>query len=113
MILKLTLQPLVENALYHGIKSKRGGGTITIRAKQNHDHQVLLEVEDDGVGCTPYSLGKIQQEIDSESNEIILKESGLANVSKRIKLYYGKQYGLSINSHYQEGTQITVAIPAK
>ena len=114
-ILKLTLQPLVENALYHGIKSKRGGGTITIRAKQNHDHQVLLEVEDDGVGCTPYSLGKIQQEIDSESNEIILKESGfgLANVSKRIKLYYGKQYGLSINSHYQEGTQITVAIPAK
>jgi two-component system, sensor histidine kinase YesM len=114
-ILKLTLQPLVENALYHGIKPKRGGGTITVRAKQNHDHQVLLEVEDDGVGCTPYRLGKIQQEINSENDEIILKESGfgLANVSKRIKLYYGKQYGLSINSQYQGGTQITVAIPAK
>jgi two-component system, sensor histidine kinase YesM len=114
-ILKLTLQPLVENALYHGIKPKRGGGTITIRARQNHDHQVLLEVEDDGVGCTPYRLGKIQEGIDSESDEIILKESGfgLANVSKRIKLYYGKQYGLSINSQYQEGTQITVAIPAR
>jgi two-component system sensor histidine kinase YesM len=111
----LTLQPLVENALYHGIKPKRGGGTITVRAKQNNGHEVLLEVEDDGVGCTPYRLGKIQQEINSESDEIILKETGfgLANVSKRIKLYYGKQYGLSINSQYQEGTQITVAIPAK
>jgi two-component system sensor histidine kinase YesM len=114
-ILKLTLQPLVENALYHGIKAKRGGGTITIRAKQNGNQQVLLEVEDDGVGCTPYRLGKIQQEIDSESDEIILRESGfgLANVNKRIKLYYGKQYGLSINSQYQGGTQITVAIPAQ
>jgi two-component system sensor histidine kinase YesM len=113
--LKLTLQPLVENALYHGIKPKRSGGTITVRARQNGDNQILLEVEDDGVGCTPYSLGRIQEEIDSESDDITLKESGfgLANVSKRIKLYYGKQYGLSINSQYQTGTLITVAIPAK
>jgi two-component system sensor histidine kinase YesM len=114
-ILKLTLQPLVENALYHGIKPKRNGGTITVRARQNGDNQVLLEVEDDGVGCTPYSLGRIQEEIDSENDDITLKESGfgLANVSKRIKLYYGKQYGLSINSQYQTGTLITVAIPEK
>jgi two-component system sensor histidine kinase YesM len=114
-ILKLTLQPLVENALYHGIKPKRGGGTITVRAKQKSNGQVLLEVEDDGVGCTPYTLGRIQQEINSEADEITLEEGGfgLANVSKRIKLYYGKQYGLSIDSQYHEGTQITVAIPVK
>ncbi len=114
-ILKLTLQPLVENALYHGIKPKRSGGTITVRAKQTNNGQVLLEVEDDGVGCTPYALSKIQEEIDTESDEITLKESGfgLANVSKRIKLYYGQQYGLSVNSQYHQGTQITVAIPAK
>jgi two-component system sensor histidine kinase YesM len=114
-ILKLTLQPLVENALYHGIKPKRNGGTITVRARQNGDNQVLLEVEDDGVGCTPYALGRIREEIDSENDDITLKESGfgLANVSKRIKLYYGKQYSLSIDSQYQIGTQITVAIPTK
>ena len=86
-----------------------------MRAKQNGGNQVLLEVEDDGVGCTPYSLGKLQEEINSESDEITLKESGfgLANVSKRIKLYYGKRYGLSIDSQYQTGTLITIAIPAE
>jgi len=114
-ILKLTLQPLVENALYHGLKPKRAGGTITVRARKNGDDQVLIEVEDDGVGCTPYGLGRIQEEIDSDSDEITLKDSGfgLANVSKRIKLYYGQQYGLAINSQYHVGTQITVTIPAK
>ena len=114
-ILKLTLQPLVENALYHGIKSKREGGTITVRAKQKNNNQVLLEVEDDGVGLTPYKLGRIQEDMNGDTDEITLKDSGfgLENVNKRIKLYYGKQYGLSIYSQYQEGTRIMVTIPAK
>lgn len=113
-ILKLTLQPLVENALYHGIKPKRGGGTITVRARKT-DNIMQFEIEDDGVGCTPYTLGKIQEEINTEAGEITLKETGfgLANVNQRIKLYYGRQYGVSINSRYHEGTQVTVAIPIK
>lgn len=115
VILKLTLQPLVENALYHGIKNKRNGGTITVRAKRTDQNVILLEVQDDGVGFTSYKLAQIQQEINSDSEEITLKESGfgLENVNKRIKLFYGKEYGLSIDSHYLEGTRVTVAIPLK
>ncbi|GIK39851.1 MAG: histidine kinase [Chloroflexota bacterium] len=115
VILKLTLQPLVENALYHGIKNKRNGGTITVRARRTDQNVVLLEVQDDGVGFTSYKLAQIQQEINNDSEEIALKESGfgLENVNKRIKLFYGKQYGLSIDSHYLEGTRVTVTIPLK
>jgi two-component system sensor histidine kinase YesM len=112
-ILKLTLQPLAENALYHGIKNKRDGGKITIRARQAGDDLVLLEVQDDGIGCTPYKLGKIREQLDEESDVVSRTDEGfgLSNVNKRIKLYYGEEYGLSIESRYQEGTKITVAIP--
>lgn len=114
-ILKLTLQPLVENALYHGIKHKRNGGIITVRARRGGSDLVLLEVQDDGVGCTPYKLGKIHEQLDEESDVVSRTEEGfgLTNVNKRIKLYYGKQYGLSVESRYQEGTKITVAIPLR
>ncbi len=112
-ILKLTLQPLAENALYHGIKNKRGGGTIIVRARRANQNQVLLEVQDDGVGFTPYKLKKIQSALKNETEEITIKEGGfgLENVNKRIELYYGKQYGLSVVSQYQEGTRVTVTIP--
>ena len=112
-ILKLTLQPLVENALYHGIKNKRTGGMITVRAKRAGPDQVMLEISDDGVGFTPYKLRKIQDELADDTGEISLSESGfgLENVHKRIQLYYGRQYGLTIQSKYQEGTRVTVTIP--
>jgi len=114
-ILKLTLQPLTENALYHGIKNKRNGGKIWVRARRKDRDQVLLEVQDDGVGCTPYRLAQIQEKLDDESYEISQEDGGfgLANVNKRIKLYYGNQYGLSIESQYQEGTRVTVTIPLR
>jgi two-component system sensor histidine kinase YesM len=112
-ILKLTLQPLAENALYHGIKNKRNGGTIWVRVRRASNDQILLEVRDDGVGCTPYKLGKIHEQLNDETDDVSHTEEGfgLANVNKRIKLYYGSQYGLSIESQYQEGTRVTVAIP--
>lgn len=113
-ILKLTLQPLVENALYHGIKNKRQGGTITVRVKQYEADCVLLEVEDDGIGFTPVRLAQIEAEINEEMSDMVkIKESGfgLENVNKRIKLYYGKAYGLSIDSKYQLGTQVRLVIP--
>lgn len=112
-ILKLTLQPLVENALYHGLKNKRSGGTITIRARRAGQNEVMLEIIDDGVGLTPYKLHKVQDALADETSEISLSENGfgLENVHKRIQLYYGKQYGLTIQSRYQEGTRVTVTIP--
>jgi two-component system sensor histidine kinase YesM len=112
-ILKLTLQPLAENALYHGIKNKRNGGTIWVRARRKEQDQVLIEVQDNGVGFTPYKLARIQELLDDESYEISQEGEGfgLANVNKRIKLYYGSQYGLSVESQYQRGTRVTVTIP--
>jgi two-component system sensor histidine kinase YesM len=112
-ILKLILQPLVENALYHGIKNKRGGGSIVVRARQKNEKEILLEVEDDGIGFTPDKLAQLQAELADTSGEMIL-ESGFAigNVNKRIRLYYGRPYGLSIQSEYNTGTRATLVIPA-
>jgi two-component system sensor histidine kinase YesM len=112
--LKLILQPLVENALYHGIKLKRNGGTITVRAQRKDKGEVVLEVEDDGIGFMPDKLAQVQAELSDDSGDIRLETGyGINNVNKRIKLYYGKQYGLSIQSEYQTGTRATIVIPAK
>jgi two-component system sensor histidine kinase YesM len=112
-ILKLTLQPLVENAIYHGIKNKRGGGTIVVSARRSEPDQVVVEIRDDGIGFTPYKLNRIQSSLTDDSAAIALSESGfgLENVHRRIQLYYGKQYGLTVESKYQEGTRVTVTIP--
>ncbi len=113
-ILKLILQPMVENALYHGLKNQRRRGTITIRAQQKNGDQVLLQVEDDGIGIPPDQLAHITAMMNDDSDEIRFERGfGLDNVNKRIKLYYGKQYGLSISSEYQVGTCVTLVIPAK
>jgi two-component system, sensor histidine kinase YesM len=113
-ILKLILQPLVENALYHGIKNKRKGGIITVRAIQKNETEIILEVEDNGIGFPPEKLALVQAELDHESDDIRLESGfGIDNVNKRIKLYYGKQYGLSIRSEYRVGTCVTLRIPAK
>lgn len=119
-ILKLILQPLVENAIYHGIKNKRTGGTVIVRAYQKDQDKVFLEVEDNGIGFTRYKLDKIQHKLNSDpetfSLEVVDLEErgfGLQNVSERIKLYYGKEYGLSIQSEYQIGTRVTLVIPMK
>jgi two-component system sensor histidine kinase YesM len=114
-ILKLTLQPLVENALYHGIKTKRNGGTIVVQAKRISEDKVLLEVQDDGVGFTPYKLTQLQDSLAEELDEIAMGEGGfgLRNVHKRIQLYYGKEFGLSVQSQYRGGTHVSVTIPRR
>lgn len=114
-ILKLLLQPLVENAIYHGIKNKRKGGTIIVRVYHQDEDKIFLEVEDDGAGITHYKLAKIQEKLNYDSDEFKLEERGfgLENVNKRVKLYYGKEYGLSIESEYQIGTRVKLMIPMK
>jgi len=113
-ILKLILQPLVENALYHGIKNKRQGGTISLRAKRKSADEILFEVEDNGIGFPPEKLAKLRAELDDDSGDIKLESGfGIGNVNKRIRLYYGKLYGVSIRSEYNTGTCVTLVIPAK
>jgi two-component system, sensor histidine kinase YesM len=114
-ILKLTLQPLVENALYHGIKNKRGGGAIHVRVQHAEPDMIAIEIQDNGIGFTPYKLAQIKHTLNEDAEEVSLKEGGfgLENVNKRIKLYYGQQYGLTVKSQYLEGTKVAVIIPFK
>jgi two-component system sensor histidine kinase YesM len=114
-VLKLILQPLVENAIYHGIKNKREGGTIFVRARPNiNGNEVLLEVEDTGIGFAPETLAQIQAELADQSGEIKQESGfGIGNVNHRLKLYYGMQYGLTVRSKYQTGTCVTFVIPAR
>ncbi len=111
-ILKLTLQPLVENALYHGIKNKRGLGHIIVTGELA-DEKLLFRVHDDGMGMKPERLEAVREIIHNKTPE---KDSqsgfGLSNVEERIWLNYGPEYGLQINSEYGEWTEVRVAIPA-
>lgn len=112
-ILKLILQPLVENALYHGIKNKRQGGTIVVRAMRRNDSEILLQVQDNGIGFSPERLAQLQADLDDDSGEIKLESGfGIGNVNKRIKLYYGRDYGVSIQTEAGVGTCVTIVIPA-
>ena len=113
-VLSLVLQPLVENALYHGVKNKRQGGTIVVRVKPRNQDEVLLQVEDNGIGFTAEKLAQLQAELDDDSGELKSESGyGIGNVNQRIKLYYGRQYGVSIKSEYQAGTCATIIIPAR
>lgn len=110
-ILKLTLQPLIENSLYHGIKMLRAKGKITVTA-EIMDDVICFHVIDNGVGMDEEKLNALREEIEMTGN----KQStgfGVANVNKRIKLNYGNTYGLEIRSKKGEGTDFTIKIPAR
>lgn len=103
MVPKLTLQPLAENALYHGIKNKRGKGKILIEGFDLGE-DMMLRVTDNGQGMTPERLKEVQDAICTGERAGF----GLAAVSERIALYYGAGYGLRISSTEREGTVIEV-----
>jgi len=110
-ILKLTLQPLVENALYHGIKYKRAKGRISVKGEKIDD-KIALVVSDDGVGMDAEELRILQQEIQKPCQETE-KGFGLANVNERLRMNFGVEYGITIDSELGKGTKVTVIIPAR
>lgn len=103
---KLTLQPLVENALYHGIKLKRSMGHIYVVGRMEAGG-VVLQVTDDGVGMSQERLEELQQGMKSDHRVGF----GLATVHERIQLLFGKAYGLTLSSRENVGTTVTVRIP--
>ena len=106
---KLVLQPLVENAIYHGIKYKEGKGVVQIEG-QLEQKELILRISDDGIGMTEEQLAKIfeKRETDIRKNGV-----GVLNVHERIQLYYGKDYGLRFSSTLGEGTVVEVHIPCE
>ena len=106
---KLTVQPLVENALYHGIKNKRGGGSIEISGRES-SYYFEISVKDNGIGMTEERLAAVRQAVKDGSNDRSVVY-GLYNVNARIKLNFGDEYGLTIDSKYEEGTTVTIRLP--
>lgn len=123
---KLILQPLIENAVVHGIEAKIGNGTIIINGYKN-ENDIIFEIKDDGVGFDITSAKKMLNnnlsEYENMNNDVLDGEQlekeykgegsniGLHNVDMRLKLMYGKEYGLSIKSKIGEGTEIFMKLP--
>lgn len=107
LIPKITLQPLVENAIYHGLKKKKEGGHIWVSVYRNKG-DIRLEVKDDGAGMTEERLKEVFSGYmpgDSKSG------FGIGNVHERIQLYFGADYGLSVESEEGKGTVCSITIP--
>ena len=109
---KLTLQPLVENAIYHGIKTKRGRGTVSISGRRTGG-KAILEVYDNGSGIAPDKLerlaGSIRADRIDEAEEPITY--GLRNCHRRLALHFGAPYGLKLESVHGEYTRVIVELP--
>lgn len=109
-IQKLTLQPIVENALYHGIKNKRGMGRILVTGECVGE-DIIFKIKDNGIGMPKEKLEHLIKQINDEDQQNIKEGFGMANVQARIRMKYGDSYGMTIESVYQEGTTVTVKIP--
>ena len=105
---KITVQPLIENAIYHGIDRTVDEGEIKIAVKQAPDCEddILITVSDNGVGMTEEQCKKVLQKEKSDSSGI-----GVKNVNDRLEIYFGRKYGISIESELDVGTVVTVRIP--
>ena len=107
-ILQFILQPIVENAIYHGLEISKGNGIITING-YSRDKTIILEVVDNGVGMTEEQIKEIINDDDTKYSG--LNSIGIANVDKRIKMYFGTTYGITINSELDKGTTVSIALP--
>lgn len=109
-ILKLLIQPLVENAIYHGIKHRRGKGWVRIIGREV-DGRMELSVTDNGAGMPPERLQQVRDSLAADAaNPVEHPFFGLVNVNKRIQLYYNQQKGLQIDSS-ENGTTVRLSVP--
>lgn len=107
--IRIILQPVVENAIYHGVKYLSANGLITISGKAEYGI-VELTVEDNGLGMNAQELADLTERMNTES----IKESrhiGLANVNQRLRLYFGEEYGIFIESQEGQGTRVFIRFP--
>jgi two-component system sensor histidine kinase YesM len=105
-ILKLLLQPLVENALYHGIKNTRDRGIIIVSVKKEGE-KLRFTVADTGIGMTEETLKELIHDINHGTGE---KGYGLYNVNRRLKLFYEMSDGIEIKSEYKKGTAVSFVL---
>lgn len=109
---KLILQPLVENAIYHGLKMKRGVGHLKVKAVSAPDQKVLLEVEDDGQGMSRNKVEELTRVLNQPGNEEN-QSFGLFYIKERLRIRYGEAFSVNIESREGEGTRVIILIPGK
>lgn len=110
-VIKIMLQPVIENSLMHGIEPMSGMGRIMVRARQN-DEKFYLTVEDNGIGITPEKLHELDTRLAAGSEELP-QRIGVKNVHDRIRLQYGDDFGIHISSVENEGTTVEFILPVK
>ena len=113
---KLTMQPLVENAIIHGLERKMGVGVVSVRLTLT-EKRLIVRISDNGIGMEPETLHQLQEELCRTAYDYIDSGRGagiaLLNVNNRIRLLFGEQYGITICSTPGLGTDVTVTLPAK
>ena len=112
LIPRFTLQPLVENAIFHGIEPKGSAGEVTLRVERDTANgDVLIRLTDDGIGMTAEQAAKALQEPGPEEAAAKYRHVGMWNVHKRLQYSFGEAYGLSIESEPGVGTTVMVHLP--
>lgn len=109
-ILKFTLQPLVENAIFHGIEPKGEAGSIHISVKDLDENDLIIDVMDNGLGMTQDEIENVLSD-SADTSSSFFKKLGIANVKQRIQHAYGKEYGLTFASEIGKYTKISITIP--
>ncbi|VBB08121.1 signal transduction histidine kinase internal region [Lucifera butyrica] len=109
-VIKLILQPLVENAIYHGINAKRGGGAILINA-QKTEGKLHFVIKDNGIGITPEKMQQIRAMLENKEINPDNPGYGTFNVHERIRLSFGNEFGIQFTSIYGEGTTVEIWHP--
>ena len=116
IIPKMILQPLVENAIYHGLEPQKGNGMVTIRARL-HNEELVVVVQDDGIGMAPEEVDRLRAALASPNAAIdrsFAKRSiGLANIAQRIRLFSRDRCAIEIRSRRGEGTSVCIRLPSR
>jgi two-component system sensor histidine kinase YesM len=115
--LKMILQPLVENAVYHGLERRNGPGSLVISVSEAAEERILIQVRDDGKGMDAEELERLRNALDGRTGGGYLpapegkRSVGLFNINNRIKLIFGDRFGLSIESRENAGTTVSILLP--
>lgn len=110
---KLILQPLVENAIYHGVKMKRENGHLSVRVVKDSAERIRLEVEDNGKGMGKEKAEELEKLLNEPSQSEQNSSFGLFYVKERLRIRYGDDFWVNVHSVENEGTTVTIFIPAK
>ncbi len=108
---KLVLQPVVENAILHGVEPKAGSGNVSIEGWLAKGDQAIIDITDDGVGMAKQALSRLKATLSSEAEDGAAQHLGLANVHRRLQHFFGEEFGLDVSSRAGAGSTVRIRIP--